>query len=83
MPAPSLNGHEADDTTPLLKHMPSKPRSVLRNFSTLFSDWWLWEIIGIATSILALGGIAVIFAVYDNSALPDWPTSLLTVGLSW
>ena len=79
---PTPNGHEADDATPLLDPTPLNPKQTLHNFSTLFSDWWLWEILGIATSILALGSVAAIFAIYDNSALPDWPTSLLTVRLS-
>ena len=77
---PVRNGQEhADSSTPLLKanHIRGT-QSTRQKVSSLFADWWLWEIISAVTCILALTVVVVILLVYDSSALPDWP-SVFTV----
>ena len=63
----------ADSRTPLLKQASSQQHSVQQKVGHLLGDWWLWEILGAALSLLAILAIAVIFVTYDSSSLPDWP----------
>lgn len=69
-----------DLRTPLLRENPAQ-RSCLvgQKLSSLLQDWWLWELLGAATCLLALLIIVVLLLVYDSCALPDWP-SVFTVG---
>ena len=78
MSTPPTNSYADDAHTPLLKHVSTERRSLTQKLFDLLADWWLWEILGIATSVLALGSIVAIFVVYDGSSRPDWP-SVLTV----
>lgn len=69
----------ADSSTPLLKTKPSRHAfSLLDRLSSLLQDWWLWEILGAITCVLALSIILIILAIYDSRSLPDWP-SVFTV----
>lgn len=72
------NGDDA--RIPLLQPAVSQGASLAHNVASLLSDWWLWEIIGACTSIVALTIIAVLLFVFDGSSLPDWP-SVFTVRL--
>jgi hypothetical protein len=45
----------------------------LRNF--LF-NWWLWELIGIATSLLCIFGIVVALRVFENKPVPALPSGI-------
>ena len=71
--------HERIDNsmTPLLKDQTLDPDSSLfSKAAALLQDWWLWELLGSGTSILAMTAIVVILAIYDSSSLPDWPSSI-------
>lgn len=69
----------ANSSTPLLKTKPSRRAfSILDRVSGLLQDWWLWELLGAITCVLALSIIIVILAIYDSRSLPDWP-SVFTV----
>ena len=68
-----------DSTTPLLKTSPVRRSFSLSNkLSGLLQDWWLWEVIGAITCVIALAVIVVVLAIYDSCSLPDWP-SVFTV----
>lgn len=72
------NGEDADDRIPLLQPTYDQGASCIHGVSGLLSDWWLWEILGAITSIIALVVIAILLFIYDSSSLPDWP-SVFTV----
>lgn len=73
------NSHMLDPRTPLLSSGPNKSRNSLsRELTGLFQDWWLWEVFGAITSVLALLVIVTILMIYNSSSLPDWP-SIFTV----
>lgn len=76
-----LGSHESDAQTPLLKSSLTSRRSISRELTLLFQDWFLWEILSALIAILAVGLVVAILAVYDSRSLPDWP-SVLTVGFS-
>ncbi len=71
------NGN-SDSSTPLLQRASSRHKFLGLKMADLLQDWWLWEICGAATAMLAILTIAVILVVYDSSSLPDWP-SVFTV----
>ena len=69
----------ANSSTPLLLPNASRRASTfLGLLSGLLQDWWLWELIGATTCVVALAVIIVLLAVYDSCSLPDWP-SVFTV----
>lgn len=75
------NEEDEDDVgarVPLLKPAYYRGASCIHGVSGLLTDWWLWEILGAITCIIALAVIAVLLFVYDSSSLPDWP-SVFTV----
>lgn len=73
------NGIAADTRMPLLNNDASRrTTSTAKKLGGLFQDWWLWEVMGATTCLLALSVIIVILAVFDSSSLPDWP-SVFTV----
>ena len=79
MEASSESDGGVNSSTPLLKTKPSRHAfSLLNRLSSLLEDWWLWEILGATTCVLALLIIIVILAIFDSRSLPDWP-SVFTV----
>ena len=79
-PSDDRHSDSIDAMTPLLKTVPAESASFLgQKISSLLQDWWLWEILGVATCVSALTIIVVILLIYDSRALPDWP-SIFTVG---
>ena len=71
--------YESADNIPLLNNNTTRRASSTANrLGSLFQDWWLWEVVGATTCVLALSVIIIILAVFDASSLPDWP-SVFTV----
>lgn len=88
--APSIgrsdgHGREIDElndpTTPLLMSPSSHHTSIVEKIISLLSNWWLWEILGAVTCLIAVFMIVLVLAVFDGSSRPDWP-SIITACLS-
>lgn len=42
-------------------------------FWKLVDDWWMWELLSWTFALLCMGAVAILLAVYDGRALPNWP----------
>ena len=71
-----------DSRTPLLGAVTVQSRSMLDKISSLLQNWWLWEIVGAATSVVCISIILVILLLYNSSSLPDWPF-IFNVRMFW
>ena len=74
----NLDERDVNSQTPLLSESLNTAISASGNISLLFQNWWLWEILSAGTAITAIAVIIIILAVFNQSALPDWP-SVFTV----
>ena len=74
----NLNERDVNSQTPLLRESLDIPMSASKRLSLLFQNWWLWEILAAGTAFTAIAVITIILVVFNQSALPDWP-SVFTV----
>lgn len=78
MQAVDLDEQDTHSQLPLLGAYHKQPVTASPKLPLLFRDWWLWEIVSAGTASLAIVVIIIIFALFDQSSLPDWP-SVFTV----
>ena len=48
--------------------------TLLGDFISTFKtdDWWIWELLGVLGSALAILGLCILLLIFDNHPLPSW-----------
>lgn len=73
------NADKYNSTEALVKPLESSPLdkvSIVNKFSSTASDWWLWEVLGCLTALVALLAIIITLNAHNNRPLPNWPFSI-------
>jgi hypothetical protein len=82
---PAVNG-TVDSATPVqhnpttattVASSPQEPkRSAYRTWQDVANRWWLYEVIGLIISTIALGGLVAILATFNGKPRPQWPSKI-------